>query len=417
LVWDIISDLEAVEKGYAAAVYMAEERLAKNEEAAQKLAASESLNVYFRDAIGECHLMISRKTSEYQVRKEWECTDLPHRLQTVMKRIEELELALSAETSGLLKRAERAEADIEKLKMDAEHLQYERDEARKNLAAMEADVDSLGDLPSSWPTNEAESASPPPADAVASEDLVAKVRDALADLFTEGLNLREGVTLSFTTYARRICALFEGAGGGLLASTVLAWLKERGGESWKATIRDMEYAIENLQSSPLAVASSTETPLSDAAKGYLGRMADEKALRASAPGLYHDPVMVSELGNLSNAIHLAWPTKYLVEWVERLKNRASALARDYAAQKGDIAGDHTGMHWDGLAGTWREDSTSPQKPLCPHYCEPSHVVGEKCACPCHEQKPQGDAQNYCDCGRHVDENGDQIHYAPCPYAK
>jgi hypothetical protein len=51
-----------------------------------------------------------------------------------------------------------AEAAIEKLKMDAEHLQYERDEAREKLAAMEAPVDSLGDLPSSWPTNEAESA-------------------------------------------------------------------------------------------------------------------------------------------------------------------------------------------------------------------------------------------------------------------
>ena len=33
------------------------------------------------------------------------------------------------------KRAVRAEADIEKLKMDAEHLQYERDEAREKLAA------------------------------------------------------------------------------------------------------------------------------------------------------------------------------------------------------------------------------------------------------------------------------------------
>ena len=43
-------------------------------------------------------------------------------------------------------RSVRAELDIEKLKMDAEHLQYERDEAREKLAAMEADVDSLGDL-------------------------------------------------------------------------------------------------------------------------------------------------------------------------------------------------------------------------------------------------------------------------------
>ena len=41
--------------------------------------------------------------------------------------------APAANTEGL--RAERAEADIEKLKMDAEHLQYERDEAREKLAA------------------------------------------------------------------------------------------------------------------------------------------------------------------------------------------------------------------------------------------------------------------------------------------
>ena len=32
--------------------------------------------------------------------------------------------------------------------------------------------------------------------------------------------------------------------------------------------------------------------------------------------------------------------------------------------------------------------TPPQKPPCPYYCEPSHVVGEKCACPCHAKKPK-----------------------------
>jgi hypothetical protein len=69
-------------------------------------------------------------------------------------------------------RAERAEADVEKLKMDAEHLQYERDEAREKLAAMEADVDSLGDLPSSWPTNEAES------EALRQERGMAQVRES-----------------------------------------------------------------------------------------------------------------------------------------------------------------------------------------------------------------------------------------------
>lgn len=49
------------------------------------LAKAQAWNVYFRDAFGECHLMISRNTAEYQVRHEWEPTDLPHRLQRLMR--------------------------------------------------------------------------------------------------------------------------------------------------------------------------------------------------------------------------------------------------------------------------------------------------------------------------------------------
>lgn len=45
---------------------------------------AEELNRYFRDGVGECHLMISRDTVEYQVRKDWDATDLPARLQKVM---------------------------------------------------------------------------------------------------------------------------------------------------------------------------------------------------------------------------------------------------------------------------------------------------------------------------------------------
>ena len=49
---------------------------------------AKDLNVYFRDAVGECHLMISRNTSAYQVRGKWEPSDLPPRLQKIMSRSE-----------------------------------------------------------------------------------------------------------------------------------------------------------------------------------------------------------------------------------------------------------------------------------------------------------------------------------------
>ena len=52
-------------------------------------------------------------------------------------------------------------------------------------------------------------------------------------------------------------------------------------------------------------------------------------------------------------------------------------------------GDDLGELWRSIVALAR---TPPQKPLCPYYCEPSHVVGEKCDCPCHEQQPQGDGR-------------------------
>ena len=42
-------------------------------------------------------------------------------------------------------RAERAEADVEKLKMDAEHLQYERDEARETNVRLVAALVAIED--------------------------------------------------------------------------------------------------------------------------------------------------------------------------------------------------------------------------------------------------------------------------------
>ena len=55
------------------------------EEMEAKLAEAQALNVFFRDSIGECHVMISRNDSEYQVRREWDPSDLPPRLQAVMR--------------------------------------------------------------------------------------------------------------------------------------------------------------------------------------------------------------------------------------------------------------------------------------------------------------------------------------------
>ena len=69
------------------------------------------------------------------------------------------------------KRAERAESDVEKLKMDAEHLQYERDEAREEGKPLEK---SEGQKATEWsqrPTREWE----PPASAAIPGGLRGKI--------------------------------------------------------------------------------------------------------------------------------------------------------------------------------------------------------------------------------------------------
>jgi hypothetical protein len=53
--------------------------------------------------------------------------------------------------------------------------------------------------------------------------------------------------------------------------------------------------------------------------------------------------------------------------------------------------------------------TPPQKPLCPYYCEPSHVVGEKCACPCHKSPAETPV---CTCGY-----AQESHSLNCPAYK
>lgn len=46
---------------------------------------------FLRESIGECHLMISRNSVEYQLKKEWEVTTLPARLAKILARVRELE--------------------------------------------------------------------------------------------------------------------------------------------------------------------------------------------------------------------------------------------------------------------------------------------------------------------------------------
>ncbi len=52
----------------------------------ERIEKAEALNAFFRDSVGECHVMISRDSSDYQIRKEWEPADLPPRLQKLIKR-------------------------------------------------------------------------------------------------------------------------------------------------------------------------------------------------------------------------------------------------------------------------------------------------------------------------------------------
>lgn len=46
---------------------------------------------FLRESIGECHLMISRNTPEYQLKQTWEAVDLPPRLRKIMLRAESAE--------------------------------------------------------------------------------------------------------------------------------------------------------------------------------------------------------------------------------------------------------------------------------------------------------------------------------------
>lgn len=61
------------------------------EQKAKELELTERLNVFLGDSVGECHVMISRDSPEYQIRKEWEQTDLPPRIQKLIQRCHDAE--------------------------------------------------------------------------------------------------------------------------------------------------------------------------------------------------------------------------------------------------------------------------------------------------------------------------------------
>jgi len=58
---------------------------AERDRLVQRAEKAEDLNKFFRDSVGECHVMISRNTAEYQIRSNWDPCDLPPRLQKVMR--------------------------------------------------------------------------------------------------------------------------------------------------------------------------------------------------------------------------------------------------------------------------------------------------------------------------------------------
>lgn len=52
---------------------------------------------FLRSSVGECHLMISRKTPEYQASQVWGQTTLPHRLRAILSALAAInELAVDA---------------------------------------------------------------------------------------------------------------------------------------------------------------------------------------------------------------------------------------------------------------------------------------------------------------------------------
>lgn len=88
----------------------------------EELVQALRLNDHFREAVGECHLMISRDTPKYQIHEAWESVDLPARLQRVMdekaqlrERCDVLEPGAQHYNRTLL-RAEQAEAEIARLR-------------------------------------------------------------------------------------------------------------------------------------------------------------------------------------------------------------------------------------------------------------------------------------------------------------
>lgn len=96
LLWQV-SELQQARDRLDIALQKTEVQLA---EQGEKLKAAEDLNVFFRNSVGECHVMISRNASEYQIQKQWDATELPARLQKLMK-------AAEAERDGLKARIER----------------------------------------------------------------------------------------------------------------------------------------------------------------------------------------------------------------------------------------------------------------------------------------------------------------------
>lgn len=67
---------------------------------------------FLLDSVGECHLMISRKGTEFQLRDDWNATSLPYRLRDILRRL--------AVEAPVLTEEERA--TVEKNRDDNDHV-------------------------------------------------------------------------------------------------------------------------------------------------------------------------------------------------------------------------------------------------------------------------------------------------------
>lgn len=72
-----------------------EELVNENRRLAAETSKQQALLEFFRDSVGECHVMISREADEFQIRHLWDSTDLPPRVLKLLQTTHHLQKAES----------------------------------------------------------------------------------------------------------------------------------------------------------------------------------------------------------------------------------------------------------------------------------------------------------------------------------